>query len=224
MIREIERELIFRISIEFLGQNEKTREIQAISILRISNEIPSQNQNIRKFQVFPIFRILIHFPRQNQNTRLSYSKSPTSYFHLQSSSLFKNQNFSISNSFLFQTHSFTFLFHSVHLQTHFVSTATFQKSLQQPFHLVHSICLRIAHSSRTTRSAQLHFLSKCHFHRCSNSLLLLHNSYTQRGKFNAHVQTRRNSLLALTLSTLSRSVTRSREKEHSSKLARMEVA
>ena len=187
-------------------------------------KFPAKIKTFEKFNNSRNPRISIHFPRQNQNTRLSYSKSPTSYFHLQSSSLFKNQNFSISNSFLFQTHSFTFLFHSVHLQTHFVSTATFQKSLQQPFHLVHSICLRIAHSSRTTRSAQLHFLSKCHFHRCSNSLLLLHNSYTQRGKFNAHVQTRRNSLLALTLSTLSRSVTRSREKEHSSKLARMEVA
>ena len=50
MIGEIERELIFRISIEIVGRNEKTREIQAISILRISNEIPSQNQNIREIQ------------------------------------------------------------------------------------------------------------------------------------------------------------------------------
>ena len=49
-LEKIRGKLIFRISIEIVGRNEKTREIQAISILRISNEIPSQNQNIREIQ------------------------------------------------------------------------------------------------------------------------------------------------------------------------------
>ena len=98
----------------------------------------------------------------------------------------------------------------------------FKNPLTTPFHPSQYICPTLLHSSRTEGSGRLHTLAKCHFHKPFNHLPLLHTLCTHLHKFNAPIQTRRNSLLALTLLTLTCLVSPRGEKGYVCELARME--